>query len=204
MARRQELLPQVAACVANHRCLKGLTLQGVAEESGVSVWALRYSFDDAPRLFRCVVAYYLNRIGQRISYSPPPTRSVLAGIQDYARFIAGAVNEPEYRDFLYLVIRNCDVPWVSKSYQQKIVGKLGRGLEDVVAAAGEANGLQLALRPGAGARFVKLIEAELVLPAFLPSSDAIGSADLEKSIQRIALETFEATYALTWDAAAAA
>ena len=202
--RRQDLLQQVAGCVANHRCLKGLTLQGVSDASGVSVWALRYSFDDAPRLFRCVVAFYLGQIGRRIEYDMPPTKSVLAAIQDYAAFIAGVMREPEYRDFLYLVIRNCDLPWVRKAYQEKIVNKLGRGLEEVVAAAGEANGLPLALRPGAGARFVKRIESELVLPAFLPSTGVAEAPDVEKSVQRIARETFEATYVLTWDTASAA
>jgi hypothetical protein len=203
IVRRQDLLQRVASCVVHHRCLKGLTLQGVAEDTGVSLWALRYSFENAPRLFRCVVAYYVRQIGERIAYDAAPKGSVLASIQAYADFLSLAMKEAEYRDFLYLVIRNSDLPWLRRAYQEKIADKIGRELETVVVAAGEKLGMPIALRPGAARRFATRIEAEVVLPTFLPSLE-LAEGELDKRIQQICRETFEATYTFAWEQASAA
>jgi AcrR family transcriptional regulator len=203
VARRQDLIQRIASQVVHHRCLKGLTLQGVSEATGVSVWALRYNFDDAPRLFRCVVAYYLGRIGERIEYHAPPANSVIGAIQAYANFIAELMGDPEYRDFLYLVLRNNDLPWLRKAYQEKIARRIAQGLEKIVAEAGETHGLYIALQPGAASRFFKQIEAELVLQTYLPLVE-LPEAKLETRLQCIAREAFEATYTLEWERASAA
>jgi AcrR family transcriptional regulator len=206
-ARRQDLLDRVSACVVHHHGIKGLTLQGVAEATGVSLWALRYGFDNVDRLFRAVVMSYVERILASLRYDRPAAAAVIDTIQDYARFLAEAMQSPAYRDFLYLVVRNGgDHDWLQAAYEGRVIRAIEREIEQLVLASGQSHGTTILLRAGAANRFVKRIESELVLPGLLPPfrttliSDA-GVAELVRSIGR---ELFEASYVFAWEPATAA
>jgi AcrR family transcriptional regulator len=202
--RREDLLERVSACVIHHHGIRGLTLQGVAEATGVSLWALRYSFDNVDRLFRAVVASSVDNILKQLRYDRPARSGVIDTIQDYAESLAAAMQSDEYRDFLYLVIRHGgDENWLRDAYETRIVGAVTRDLERLVLASGQSHGTTILLREGAAVRFAKRIETELVLPTFLPPFRPIAAAqnDLLKSIVR---ELFEATYAFDWEPASAA
>ena len=205
--RRQDLLERVSTCVVHHNGIKGLTLQGVSEATGVSLWALRYSFDNVERLFRGVVASYVERIVERLRFDRPARSSVIDTVQDYAEFLAAAMQSEEYRDFLYLVIRNGgDHEWLREAYEGRVVGIIARDLERLVLASGKSHGSTILLKDGAANRFAKRIELELVLPAFLPPFRTVTAADpvVAELLRSIARELFEATYVFDWEPASAA
>ena len=205
--RRQDLIEQVTACVVHHHGIKGLTLQGVAETTGVSLWALRYGFDNVDRLFRAVVTNYVQRIQDRLRYEQPPRGAVIDTIQTYAAFVGEVMRTDDYRDFLYLVVRNGgDHDWLQQAYEQQVIGMMVRDVERLVLAAGQVHGTTILLKEGAAPRFIKRIETELVLPALLPPFASVGNdceavGDRLKAISR---DLFEASYLFDWEPASAA
>ena len=205
--RRQDIIERVAFCVVHHHGIKGLTMQGIAEATGVSLWALRYGFDNVDRLFRAVVADYVRRIQDRLRYDRPARGAVIDSIHDYAAFLAEAMRSEEYRDFLYLVVRNGnDHNWLQEAYERQIVGNMVRDIDRLVLAAGQSHGTTILLKEGAASRFVKRIETELVLPSLLPPFRPASSADGEVSdlVRAMARELFEASYVFEWEPASAA
>ena len=205
--RRQDLIEQVAGCVVNHHGIKGLTLQGVAEATGISLWALRYGFDNVDRLFRAVVADHVQRIQARLRYDRPARGAVIDAIHDYAGFVVEAMRSDDYRNFLYLVVRNGgDHAWLREAYERQVVGMMTRDIERLVLAAGQSHGTTILLRENAANRFVTRLESELVLPSFLPPFRAALSEDASVSdlIKAIGRELFEATYVFAWESASAA
>ena len=205
--RRQDLLERVSACVIHHHGLKGLTLQGVAEATGLSLWALRYGFENVECLFKAVVEASVERIRQLLRYDRPARGAVIDSLRDYAGFIAEAMKSEDYRNFLFLVVRNGgDQAWLQEAYERRVIGAIVREIEALVLKSGEFHGTTILLKEGAARRFVKKIEAELVLPSLLPPfrPALLTEEALEGLLRGVAREAFEATYAFAWEPASAA
>ena len=204
---RQDLLEQVSACVVHHHGIKGLTLQGVAEAAGLSLWALRYRFDNVERLFKAVVEASVERIRHRLRYNRPARGAVIESLRDYSGFLAKAMQSEDYRDFLYLVVRNGgDQAWLQEAYERQVIGGIVRDIEALVLKSGQSHGTTILLKEGAARRFVKKIEAELVLPSLLPPfrPALLTQTALDELLRNLAHELFEATYAFAWEPASAA
>lgn len=192
---KARLLDAVAEHLVDHP-FERMSLMNVAEACGVSMWALRYNFKNIERLFRVTAGHLIKSVLQQAEYQPPQTASVLDAIHRYALFLAGLVQTREYRNLLYLVIRNGrHHRWLEEEYEQRIVSGLCRDLEAVVDAARQ-QGSNVAIRKDAPRRFHKRIETELALSALLPPLREGVPPDLDKLMREISREAFEATYAM--------
>jgi AcrR family transcriptional regulator len=201
---RHRMLEEVAGLVVD-RPFEQLSLNGIADACGISLWALRYNFDNVDRLYRAVAHHLIEKVVDQASCAAAVSPVVVDTIADYARFVADLVRRPDYRDLLYLVVRNGrHHEWLRSAYEQRIVGRICADLEQRIRQSGERHGLNIVLRDHAAQRFHRRIETELVLSSLLPSPVDREPVDLDKLLKEIVRETFEATYVFEWGAATAA
>lgn len=201
---RHRMLEEVAGLVVD-RPFEQLSMNGIADACGVSLWALRYNFDNVDRLFRAVAHHLVEKVLDQARCPLPVSPVVVDTIADYARFVADLVRRPDYRDLLYLVVRNGrHHEWLRSAYEKRVVGRICADLEQRIRQSGEAHGLNIVLREHAAQRFHRRIETELVLSALLPSPVERAPVDLDKFLKEIVRETFEASYAFEWGTATAA
>jgi AcrR family transcriptional regulator len=201
---RRRMLEAVAPHMIDHP-FEQLSLNAIAERSGISLWALRYNFDNVERLFRAVAQQLIDAVIDAAIYRAPAAPVVLDSIQDYARFVADLVRREDYRRLLYLVVRNGrHHDWLRQAYEQRVVGGICGTLGAVIRRSGERHGITVLVRDQAARRFHRRIETELVLPELLPSAIDREPIDLDRLLREIARETFEATYVFEWGSATAA
>lgn len=201
---RHRVLEEVAGLVVD-RPFEQLSMNGIAEACGVSLWALRYNFDNVDRLFRAVAHHLIEKVLDQARCPLAVSPVVVDTIADHARFVADLVRRPDYRDLLYLVVRNGrHHEWLRSAYEQRVVGRICADLEQRIRQSGETHGLNILLREHAAQRFHRRIETELVLTTLLPSPVEREPVDLDKLLKEIVRETFEATYAFEWGTATAA
>ena len=201
---RQRMLEAVAPHMIDHP-FEQLSLNAIAERSGVSLWALRYNFDNVERLFRAVAQALIDAVIEAAIYRAPAAPVVVDAIHDYARFVADLVRRDSYQGLLYLVVRNGrHHDWLREAYEQRVVGGICGTLGAVIRRSGERHGITVLVRDQAARRFHRRIEAELVLPGLLPSPVDREPVDVDKLLKEIARETFEATYVFEWSSATAA
>lgn len=201
---RQRMLDAVARHFIDHP-FEQLSLNAIAEASGISLWALRYNFDNVDRLFRSVGHRLVDQVVAAAAYPTPPSAVVVDTIHDYARFIVALVRRSEYRDLLYLVIRNGrHHEWLKQAYEERVVGTICRTLESLVRRSGERHNIPVLLRDNAARRFHRRIESELVLATMLPYPVDRAEVDADRLIKEVVRETYEATYAFEWGSATAA
>ena len=201
---RHRMIEEVAGLLVD-RPFEQLSFNGIAEACGISLWALRYNFDNVDRLFRAVAHHLIEKVLEQARCEAPVSAVVVDSIADYARFVAELVQRPDYRDLLYLVLRNGrHHEWLRSAYQQRVVGRICADLAERIRRSGERHGLNIVLRDHAAQRFHRRIETELVLSTFLPSPAEREPVDLDKLLKEIVRETFEATYVFDWGATAAA
>jgi AcrR family transcriptional regulator len=201
---RQRMLDAVARTMIDHP-FEQLSLNGIAEQSGVSLWALRYNFDNCERLFRAVAQRLIDQVIDAAIYRAPSRSAVVDSIQDYARFVADLVRSNDYRSLLYLVIRNGrHHEWLRQAYEERVVGGICGTLEAVIRRSGESHGINVLLREHAARRFHRRIETELALSTLLLAPVDREPVDVDKLLREVARETFEATYVFEWGSASAA
>jgi AcrR family transcriptional regulator len=200
---RQKVLETVAGHLVDHP-FEHLSLQGVADACGISLWALRYNFDNVDRLFRAVATHLMEAVLRQADYVPPRLPAVIDAIVHYAEFVANLVRSPEYRNLLYFVIRNGrHHQWLEAAYDKRIAARLCDMLETAILDAGLRHGVGILLREGAARQFHKRIETEFALSTLLPSpTGQLGEPD--KILKEIIRTAFESTYAFEWQAATAA
>lgn len=195
---RDRILRSVTQHLVDHP-FEQLSLNGIARASGVSLWALRYNYDNPDRLFRAVGLRLVERVVQELDGKPAPSTGALDAITDYARFLAACVTGKEYRDLLYFVLRNGQHHrWICSSYKEAIVEKVCADLEASVRQSGESQGRTILLKEGAARRFHRRIESELALAALLPSPANEEPPETERLLRDIVREAFEATYVFEW------
>jgi AcrR family transcriptional regulator len=182
-----------------------LSLQGVADACGVSLWAFRYHFNNVERLFRAVANHLIDEVATRSAYAPEPGQPVIEAIGAYASFVASLLESEAYRSLLYFVLRNGrHHPWLEKAYEQRIVAKVCGDLETVIAKSGENHGVVVALTAGTARRFYKRLETELVLQSLLPACAEASPPDRDDVVRAASREAFAATYVFDWKVPTAA
>lgn len=201
---RQQMLDAVAHLMVDHP-IEQLSLAGIAEQSGVSLWALRYNFDNCERLFRAVAQRLIDQVIDAAIYREPIRPVVRDAVGDYTRFVAELLRGDDYRSLLYLVVRNGrHHDWLRHAYEERVVGGICGTLEAVIRRSGEAHGITVLLREHAARRFHRRLETELALSTLLLAPVDREPVDLDKLLREVARETFEATYVFEWGSADAA
>lgn len=204
LARRRELLetvmPQLLKCPFEH-----LSLQNVADQCGLSLWALRYSFDNIQGLFNALAYHLLERAAAALRYEAPLLPSVVGAIEHYAAFLARTVDGEAYQEMLRFLLRNgAHHEWLVTEYDRRIVALVTAQLDAAILASGKRFGATVLLRSDAAHRFHKRIESEFALMHVLPPHCAPGGERADKALRDIVAEAYAATYRLDLDEASAA
>ena len=182
-----------------------LSLQGVADSCGVSLWSLRYHFHNVERLFRAVASRLIDEVVARSAFEPEPGKPVLEAIGAHASFVADLVCSDAYRNLVWFVLRNGrHHPWLENAYDRRIVARICADLESIVLRSGESHGVTILLAAGAARRFHKRIETELVLASLLPAPADAPPPDRDEVAKAAAHEAFAATYVFDWKVPTAA
>lgn len=200
--RIEELLEQVTPIFVDHP-YEHLSLQGVADARGLSLWALRYHFGNVERLFRAVATRLIDHISRRPAYRPEPGARVMDVVAGYAAFLADLFEDETYRNLLYLVLRNGrGHAWLERAYERTVVARFEASLETLVLDAGRAHGAPVLLADGSARRLYKRLETELALSALLPSGASL--VERSEAIRAAACQAFAASYVFDWQVPAAA
>lgn len=201
--RIDELLELVTSPFVDHP-YENLSLQGVADASGISMWALRYHFGNVDRLFRAVARQLISDVAERLAYRPEPDARVMEVIAGYAAFLAELFEDDAYRSLLYLVLRNGRrYPWLERAYEREVVTRFASPLDTLVLDASRVHGAPVLLTDGTARRLYKRLETELALTALLPSGASTG-IEREEAIRAAACQAFSATYVFDWRVPSAA
>lgn len=201
---RRNLICAVVQQLVDHP-FEHLSLQAIADRCGVSLWALRYAFENVDGLFRAAGLHLVDTVHARTRYAPPDSASVVEAIQHYAEAVAQLVACEAYRNLLYFVVRNGrHHQWLVSAYERRVAAPIADQLKQLVLEAGQRHGATILLRDESARRFLKRIETELALPELLPAGEPLPPEDCERLLKEIVRETFAATYLFEWDAASAA
>jgi AcrR family transcriptional regulator len=194
LIKRRDLLIAVAPQLLRTP-FENLSLQGVASHCGVSLWALRYAFDNIQGLFNALAYHLFERASEAVRFDAPPSASVRVAIEKHARFLSAAVGKPDFQALLQFLLRNqthhC---WLAEEYERRIANRIVAQLEAAVLASGKRFGATVMLRSDAARHFHKRIEAEFALGLILPPSIAPSAERSDKVLRDIVAETYAATY----------
>ncbi|MGE0290588.1 MAG: hypothetical protein AB7P16_30270 [Bradyrhizobium sp.] len=173
-----------------------LTLTNIARASGVSMWAVRYWFDNVERGFRAVANHLIEQVRDQFTiYDAKTSLAVHDAISDYADFVASIMRSPDYVDLLSLVLRNgCHHTWLARAFERDIVKPASRRLEDIVLDAGHHQGLVILMKEGTARRFYRRLESEFALPIIVRPTENLDDEGCARLMQDIVREAFEATY----------
>lgn len=201
---RRNLIRAVVQLLVDHP-FEHLSLQAVADRCGVSLWALRYAFENVDGLFRAAGLHLIETVHAETTYQATDSPSVVEAIHHYAEFVAQLVSGDDYRNLLYFVVRNGrHHPWLVSAYERRVAAPIADRLKQVILDAGRRHGATILLRDEAARRFLKRIETELALCELLPTGSTPAPEDCARALRDIVRETFAATYLFEWDAASAA
>ena len=196
---RRRLLATLIPSLADHP-FEHLTLVSLARISGISLWVLRARFGNAPMLLAAATSQAIDDVAAGLRYAPREERGVIEAIADYARFLAGRMQTPEYRQLLLIMLRNNGgAEWVSERYDAHIVQKACRDLEEAVLRAGRRHGTNILLKEQAARRLYKRIETAVGLSQLLPSSVSLDGGEIDQLLRDAVQEGFAATYAFEWE-----
>lgn len=205
ICRNQDSLLRLALPTLVDHPYEQLSLQGVADACGASLWAFRYNFANVERLFRAVASHLIDEVVRRSVWTPPTGRPVLETLGAHAAFLADLFESEAYRNLLYFVLRNGrHHPWLEQAYDQRIVGRICGDIEKLVLESGGRHGVTILLNEGAARRLYKRLETELVLSTMLPAHGNGPPVDREELIRSAARAAFEATYVFDWKVPTAA
>ena len=204
LARRKALLatvmPQLLRSPFEH-----LSLQNVADQCGLSLWALRYSFDNIQGLFNALAYHLIERAAAALRYAAPVQPSVVGAIGHYGAFVAETVGEEAYQELLRFLLRNgAHHEWLVAEYDRRIVALVTAQLDAAILTSGKRFGATVLLRSDAAARFHKRIESEFALMHVLPPQFPPAGERGERALRDIVAEAYAATYRLDLDEATAA
>ena len=204
-SRNQDSLLRLAIPTLVDHPYEHLSLQGVADACGASLWAFRYNFANVERLFRAVAGHLIDEVIRRSKYRAPAGKPVLETIADHAAFLADLFEGEAYRNLLYFVLRNGrHHPWLEKAYDQRIVSRICADIERLVLDSGGRHGVTILMNAGAARRFYKKLETELVLTTLLPAAGNGPPVERDEIIKAAAREAFQATYVFDWQVPTAA
>ncbi len=202
--RKQSLLPVVRKAFMEQPIEK-LCMQELANRSGVSLWALRYSFENGDALFREVMRDLVGTVSAKCRYPHLALPSVIETIRSFADFTAALVSTAEYRDLLYLILRYGRYHrWFEEAYQQSVVKKLHEELELAVMRTGQRAGRTVLFREGAVRRLHRSIETEFGLAPLLHADSERSPEFRDRVLREVAAEAFGETYLFQWEPASAA
>ena len=205
LCRNQDSLLRLALPTLVDHPYEHLTLQGVADACGASLWAFRYNFANVERLFRAVASHLIEEVARRSQWQAPAGKPVLETLAAQAAFLADLFESEPYRNLLYFVLRNGrHHPWLEKAYDLRIVGRICDEIEKLVFESGGRHGVTISMHDGAARRFYKRLETELVLSTMLPAHGNGPPVDRDDLIKSVAREAFEATYVFDWQVPTAA
>ena len=201
---QDDLLRRATPVLINHP-FEHLSLQGIADACGVSLWALRYNFDNAERLFRAVATHLIDQVAAAAGYEAELGASVRTAIAGHAAFLADLFDSEAYRGLAFLVVRNGrHHRWLEEAYEKRVVARICADFEAMVQQAGLNGGSPILVRAGVARRYFKRLETELVLSRLLPALVDGSEADREGAIKAAAAQAFEGTYLFDWQASTAA
>ena len=204
-SRNQDSLLRLAIPTLVDHPYEHLSLQGVADACGASLWAFRYNFANVERLFRAVASHLIEEVIRRSVYPAGEGKPVLETLLDHGEFLADLFEGEAYRNLLYFVLRNGrHHPWLEKAYDQRIVSRICADIERLVLDSGERHGVTILMNAGAARRFYKKLETELVLSTLLPAAGNGPPVERDEIIKAAAREAFQATYVFDWQVPTAA
>jgi len=201
---RERVLERVLPFFVEHPC-EQLSLQGIADGCGVSLWALRYNFSNVDGLFRAAALALIARVGEQAAFEIETGASAHEAIALFGRRLCGLFETDDYRDLSYFVLRNGrHHRWLEAAYDDRVVEPICRQLEALVLAVGRRRGTPIAFRPGAPRRFYKRLETEIVLSRLMPLAGDLPAQQPDAVLKALAREAFEATYVFDWSVSTAA
>lgn len=204
-ARRKQSLLSVVRKTFVEQPVEKLCMQEVATRSGVSLWALRYSFESGDALFREVMRDLVRTVAAKCRYPVLTQDSVIETIRSFAEFAADLVSTAEYRDLLYFIVRYGRYHrWLEEAYKQDVVKKLHEELELAVMRTGQRAGNPVLFRKGAVLKFHRTIETAFGLAPLLHADCERLTEGSERVLKEATDEAFGATYLFQWEPATAA
>lgn len=198
----------LAACAEQilTRPLASVTVKGVAESSGLPLWAAYGAIQRVARnrdhLIRRAVLQMSGELAERISQAPPGQGSVMATIEGFLAHAVPLVRSETFAGLYRVVL--CEGAfhrWLHDLYEEKVAGIFCRTLEERVEAASRGTGVAVVFPAGATRDLLRRLETALILPALLPG-DTRPAEDDAALIRSLAIEAFARTYA--WDLGEAA
>ena len=181
-----------------------VTLELVAKSAGLTFWQAFRIFDNAETMYRIAANRLARRIEEAFHPIARPARSVEEAIRGYAFRAAGLVAGEDYRQLLYLTLRDgCSCPWLAELYRIRVAGAIKHGLEEAIREVGLRLGTVVLVQPGAPEKFLASLELALVLPKLLPDRVEPGSDEIREAVEAVARRTIAATYAVGLEAQAA-
>jgi len=202
---RDALLDRVAAHLVD-RPYEHLCFSRIAEECDVSLWALRYNFGNADRLFRAMASHLIDKVVAQAPVAPPKgPASVMEALLRHARALAGLMESEDYRRLAYFVLRNGGHhSWLETAYEERMTAKLCADIEEAVLCAGERRGETILMRSGAAHSLFKSLETSIVLARLLPARGVVGPDEREDIVIRATRQAFASTYIFDWAVSSAA
>jgi hypothetical protein len=202
MAARADQVADAALAMFLDHPREAVTLEALAERSGLKYWQVHRFHGNARNLFRAAVARLIRRIEARLSAAPTEALSVSEGVRSYTAFAAEVMQDEAYAQFAYLLIRDrCVEPMLEEAYESRIARPLRGGLETIVRTFGLKHDLMILLGADSSRWFIKSLEAEFVLPRLLPGFVAPEAEAVNAAVRRIADRIVATSYVLGSQAA---
>lgn len=201
---RGETLQRVKQYIVDHP-YEHLSMQGIADACGITVWQLRYNFSNVEQLFRATANDLIGRVLEEAVAPAASSDQMFDAIHAHTSFLADLFEGEAYRSLVFLVVRNGrHHRWLEQAYERRVVAKLSADFEAAVAFAGERRDLPILLKDGAARKLYGQLETELVLRPMLPAGRTRDGTDRETLLRSAAQQAFEATYVFDWKVPTAA
>ena len=169
---RREKLIAGALSLLNEKPFAAVTVEDLAERSGLPYWQTYRSKMSRLSVFKMAVFALGNRISTDIGQFKPDLTTISAAIRTSTHDIVHLMVSRDYINLLALLVREGrSEPWIADVYRDKVESRLVAYLTESVRHAGIVHGCLALFQEGTVTTLIRSLEKDLVLPQLHPAHD---------------------------------
>ncbi|WP_299322158.1 hypothetical protein [Parasphingopyxis sp.] len=182
-SRRREIVERVTG-VYLEKPWQSITIEAVAERSGMSFWQVYYSFDGQEDVYRAVAGRLIANIEAQIDTAPQCADTVRDTIAQYIGWLSALFLSVDYRNLAFLKLRDGpSEPWLVINIRRRIRHRLRKALESRIAGAGGKHGLSIICDSEAINRALAVLEANTAFASLASEAKVEDrSVDMAKAV----------------------
>jgi hypothetical protein len=193
--QRKEALIRAMIELLPHHPIGTIQWEMIGRASGLNYWSARRRMPRLDRLAALAIGRLISDILTQAGAAEVTAVGVHAAVRAYVARLAKIMRSDSYSRFIRILLRDGYAhPWLHEIYQERLASPLRANLIAIIELAGRHYGAELALRDGAPHRFLRKLEAALIVSCMLPDAPDLTEHDENRIVDEVTGEIISSIY----------